>query len=53
MINKIRPLWWAYSAVVVDIVERSVTTYFFVGMFIFVTFAYLYCTGSEVKAQAY
>jgi hypothetical protein len=39
---------------VVDIVERSVTTYvFFVGgMFVFVTFADMYCTRHFLKEQA-
>lgn len=39
--------------VVVDVVVRSVTTYvFFGGMFVFVTFADMYCTRGLKKAQA-
>ena len=48
-----RPLWWAHNAVVVDIVERNVTTYFLWVMFVFATFACMYFTVMSWKAQAY
>lgn len=47
------PSHGGHSVVVVEIVERAVTTYiFFGGMFVFVTFAIWYCTALQQKAQA-
>lgn len=45
--NKDTPQEEVYFAVVVDIVERM----FVKCLFVFVTFAYRYCTGSLYKAQ--